>query len=265
MTIIASNMPAAEWTKFRDLRRSRQLLITTIAAAVATAVVLVLTFPATRGTALSDATAEDVLSTSVLGIDAAAAVLVVLAAWFTGVEFRTGAITESLLRTRRRSRIVAAKALVVAAFAAVMGVLAAVVVTAVGIALAASAAQTGWGQALTVAGSGDHVRLALGSVVLPVVFSLLAVFGAVGFRSVAGGILTPLAVLLGSMLAGWLPTSLASTLQPLLPFAAVHSLSGVAEVDGTEYIGALSALVLLVLWVAGAAIFAAWRLRRQDF
>src|SRR5699024_2405395 len=103
MTTIASNMPAAEWAKPRDLPRSRQLLITTIAAAVPTAVVLVLTFPATRGTALSAATAEEVLSTSVLGIDAAAAVLVVLAAWFTGVEFRTGAITESLLRTRRRS------------------------------------------------------------------------------------------------------------------------------------------------------------------
>lgn len=82
MTTIASNMPAAEWAKLRDLPRSRQLLITTIAAAAATAVVLVLTFPATRGTALSAATAEEVLSTSVLGIDAAAAVLVVLAAWY---------------------------------------------------------------------------------------------------------------------------------------------------------------------------------------
>src|SRR5699024_8767915 len=119
------------------------LLITAIAAAVATAAVLVLTFPATRGTALSAATAEEVLSTSALGIDAAAAVLVVFAAWFTGVEFRTGAITESLLRTRRRSNIVAAKSQVVAVTSAVAGVLAALVVTAVGIILAASAAQTG--------------------------------------------------------------------------------------------------------------------------
>src|SRR5699024_2552554 len=111
MTTIASNMPAVEWAKLRDMHRSRQLLITTYAAVSPTSVVLLLTFPATRGTALSAATAEEVLSTSVLGIDAAAAVLVVLAAWFTGVEFRTGAITESLLRTRRRSRIVAAKSL----------------------------------------------------------------------------------------------------------------------------------------------------------
>ena len=265
MTAAVSKMAAAEWTKLRDLPRSRQLLVITFAAAAATAVVLVLTFPATRGTALSAATAEEVLSTSVLGIDAAAAVLVVLAAWFTGVEFRTGAITESLLRTRRRSRIVAAKSLVVAAVAAVTGVLTAVVVTVAGIVLAASAAQTGWGQALTVAGGGDHVRLALGSALLPVLFSLLAVFGAVGFRSVAGGVLTPLAFLLGSTLAGWLPTSLASALQPLLPLAAVHSLSGVAEAGGTEHIGELPAFALLVLWVASGAVFAIWRLRRQDF
>src|SRR5699024_7719373 len=198
-------------------------------------------------------------------LDAAAAVLVVLAPWFTGVEFRTGAITESLLRTRRRSRIVAAKSLVVAAVAAVTGVLAGAVVTVAGIDLAATARTSGWRQVLTVAGAGDHVRLALGIALLPVFFSLLAVFGPVGFRSVTGGVLTPLAFLLGSTLAGWLPTSLASTLQPLLPLAAVHSLSGVAEAGGTEHIGELPAFALLVLWMAGGAAFAIWRLRRQDF
>src|SRR5699024_9789262 len=57
MTAAVSKMAAAEWTKFRDLPRSRQLLVITFAAAAATAVVLVLTFPATRGTALSAATA----------------------------------------------------------------------------------------------------------------------------------------------------------------------------------------------------------------
>ncbi|MGC2941765.1 MULTISPECIES: ABC transporter permease [unclassified Brevibacterium] len=255
----------AEWAKFRDLRRPRQLLIVTLALGVVTAVLLVLTIPATRGTPLSETSTEDVLSASVLGVDAAAAVLVVLAAWFAGVEFRTGAITEALLRARSRSSMVTAKALVIAAAAAVTALITAVAVTIVGGILAGTVAGADWSEVLAAAGSRDHLRLAFGSTLLPVVFSVLAVFGAIGFRSVAGGVLTPLALLAGSMIAGWLPEGPASVLRPLLPLGGVHNISGVAEAGGTEHIGAVPAFAVLVIWVAGGALFAAWRLRRQDF
>ncbi|MCS4595045.1 hypothetical protein KTJ89_18795 [Brevibacterium sediminis] len=255
----------AEWVKFRDLRRSRQLLVVTLIAGAVSAVLLVLTIPATRGAPLSETSTEDVLSASVLGVDAAAAVLVVLAAWFAGVEFRTGAITETLLRARRRSGIVAAKAVVIGAASTVAAIATAVAVTISGTLLAATLAGADWSEALAVAGSPGHLRLAFGSTFLPVIYSLLAVFGAVVFRSVTGGVLTPLALLVGSMLAGWLPDGLASVLRPLLPLGNVHNISGVAEAGGTEYIGVLPALLVLVAWVIGGAVLAAWRLRRQDF
>ncbi|SDR75218.1 hypothetical protein SAMN04489752_0148 [Brevibacterium siliguriense] len=255
----------AEWVKFRDPKRPRQLLGVALALGTVAAVLLVLTIPATRGTPLSVTSPEDVLSASVLGVDAAAAVLVVLAAWFTGVEFRTGAITEALLRARRRSGIVTAKTVVIAAAAAVTAVITAVIVTISGSLLAGTAAGADWSEVLAAAGSSDHLRLAFGSTLLPVIYSLLAVFGAVAFRSVTGGVLTPLTLLVGSMLAGWLPDGLASVLRPLLPLGAVHNISGVAEAGGTEYIGVLPAIVVLVAWTAGGALLATWRLRRQDF
>ena len=255
----------AEWVKFRDQRRPRQLLGVTLILGVVSGVLLVLTIPATRGVPLLESSTEDVLSASVLGVDAAAAVLVVLAAWFAGVEFRTGAITEVLLRARGRSGIVAAKAVIIAETAAITTVVTAVAVTFSGSLLAGTVAGADWPEVLGVAGSPDHLRLAFGSTLLPIIFSVLAVFGAVVFRSVTGGVLTPLALLIGSMFAGWLPDGFASVVRPLLPFGAVHNISGVAEAGGTEYIGALPALVVLVAWVVGGAVLATWRLRGQDF
>ena len=255
----------AEWVKFRDQRRPRQLLGVTLILGVVSGVLLVLTIPATRGVPLFETSTEDVLSASVLGVDAAAAVLVVLAAWFAGVEFRTGAITEVLLRARGRSGIVAAKAVIIAETAAITTVVTAVAVTFSGSLLAGTVAGADWPEVLGVAGSPDHLRLAFGSTLLPIIFSVLAVFGAVVFRSVTGGVLTPLALLIGSMFAGWLPDGFASVVRPLLPLGAVHNISGVAEAGGTEYIGALPALVVLVAWVVGGAVLATWRLRGQDF
>ena len=255
----------AEWVKFRDKRRPRQLLGVTLILGVVSGVLLVLTIPATRGVPLLETSTEDVLSASVLGVDAAAAVLVVLAAWFAGVEFRTGAITEVLLRARGRSGIVAAKAVIIAETAAITTVVTAVAVTFSGSLLAGTVAGADWPEVLGVAGSPDHLRLAFGSTLLPIIFSVLAVFGAVVFRSVTGGVLTPLALLIGSMFAGWLPDGFASVVRPLLPLGAVHNISGVAEAGGTEYIGALPALVVLVAWVVGGAVLATWRLRGQDF
>ena len=255
----------AEWVKFCDLRRSRQLLIVTLIAGAVSAVLLVLTIPATRGAPLSETSTEDVLSASVLGVDAAAAVLVVLAAWFAGGEFRTGAITETLLRARRRSGIVAAKAVVIGAASTVAAIATAVTVTISGTLLAATLAGADWSEVLAAAGGPDHLRLAFGSTLLPVIYSLLAVFGAVIFRSVTGGVLTPLALLVGSMFAGWLPEGFASVVRPLLPLGAVHNISGVAEAGGTERVGVLPALVVLVAWILGGAVLATWQLRRQDF
>ena len=255
----------AEWVKFRDQRRPRQLLGVTLILGVVSGVLLVLTIPATRGVPLLESSTEDVLSASVLGVDAAAAVLVVLAAWFAGVEFRTGAITEVLLRARGRSGIVAAKAVIIAETAAITTVVTAVAVTFSGSLLAGTVAGADWPEVLGVAGSPDHLRLAFGSTLLPIIFSVLAVFGAVVFRSVTGGVLTPLALLIGSMFAGWLPEGFASVVRPLLPLGALHNISGVAEAGGTEYIGALPALVVLVAWVVGGAVLATWRLRGQDF
>ncbi|UVI36509.1 ABC transporter permease [Brevibacterium spongiae] len=256
---------SAEWAKFRDLRRPRRLLITALVLGVGTAVLLILTIPATRGTALTDTGTEDVLSAGVLGVDAAAAVLVVLAAWFAGAEFRTGAITEALLRTRGRGHIVTAKTLVIAVASAVTAVVTAVAVTLCGIVLAGTVAGADGKEVLEVAFGPDHLRLALGGALLPVIFSVLAVFGAVAFRSVAGGVLTPLALLSGSMVAGWLPDGPASLIRPLLPLGAVHNVSGIAEAGGTEYVGVLPALLVLIVWVVGGAMLATWRLRRQDF
>ncbi|RAE29015.1 hypothetical protein DN540_43405, partial [Burkholderia multivorans] len=100
----------SEWVKFRSLPTARRLTAAAVILGTVAAAVLILSFPVTRGTALADAEAVDVLSASVLGLDVAAIVLIVLASWFVGIEFRTGAITEALVRLPRRSVVITAKA-----------------------------------------------------------------------------------------------------------------------------------------------------------
>ncbi|MCM1012964.1 hypothetical protein [Brevibacterium sp. XM4083] len=256
---------SAEWAKLRSLRAPRMLGGTAVVLAALSSAVFILSFPVTQRTALDRAPLTDVLTASVLGVDVAAIVLVVFAAWFVGIEFRTGAITEALLRLPRRSAVITAKALVIAAVTVLTAVVAAVALTVVAVALAAALTGTSWSAALTAAVSPEHLRLLFGSALMPVVFALLAAFAAFAFGSMAAGVLGALGLIVASMLAGWLPAGAAAVVAPVLPLAAVHTISGAAEAGSTEFLGIVPAVIVLAAWVAIGWILAAWRLRRRDF
>lgn len=256
---------SAEFSKLLDLRPPRRLILTTVLLSILTTVVLVLTFPVTQGIDLAAADSTEVISASILGVDVAAAVLVVLAAWFAGIELRSGAIAESLVRARRRREVVIAKTNVIAVVSALTAVVVAIIVTALGTILAATVTAADWSAAVDLALDARTLRLAFGSALMPLVFSLLALFGAFCFRSTAGGVLTALAVIACSMVAGWLPAPLASMILPLLPLSAVHSLSGVAALGSPEHIGPIPASLVLATWIACTAAIASSRMEHQDY
>lgn len=255
----------SEWVKFRSLPTARRLTAAAVILGTVAAAVLILSFPVTRGTALADAEAVDVLSASVLGLDVAAIVLIVLASWFVGIEFRTGAITEALVRLPRRSVVITAKAVVAAGVSAGAALLTAAAVTLVAVGFSTAVTGAPWSAALAEATAPDHVRLLLGSILMPVEFAVLAVFIAAAAGSLAAGLLGALGLIVASTLASWLPSALAVLVQPLLPLAAVHTISGAAEVGSAENLGVVPAVVVLAAWVAVGWAVAAWRLRRRDF
>lgn len=257
------DMIAAEWIKFRILRPPRRLLLTAILLAALSAVVLILSFPVTRGVSLAKADPADIVSASALGLDVAAVVLVALGAWFVGIEFHDHALATSFSLLRRRRTFLIAKASVIVAASAIVGVIVAVTVTALAIALAWTTS-AGVDGALESALSPGHIRMLTGSILMPVSYALFSVYGAVIARSTVGGVLGALALIVGSMIAGWLPESAASIVQPLLPLGAIHNLNGVAEVGSSEYIGSVPAVMVLAVWVGVVGFIAASRLKSLD-
>lgn len=256
---------ASEWVKFRSLPTARRLTAAAVIVGAVAAAVLILSFPVTRGTALADAEVIDVLSASVLGLDAAAIVLIILAAWFVGVEFRTGSLTEALVRLPRRSVVITARAVVAAGVSAAAALLTAAAVTLVAVGFSTAVTGASWSAALAEAAAPDHVRLLLGSALMSVVFAVLAVFIAFAAGSLAAGLLGALGLIVASTLASWLPSALAAIVQLLLPLAAVHTISGAAAAGSAENLGVVPALLVLLAWVAIGWAAAAWRLQRRDF
>ena len=221
------------------------------------AVVFYASLPVTQGRAVTDLAPGEILGAGILGVDAAAFIMLVLAAIHVGSEYSTGMVQSTLTITPDRGRVLAGKFATVGITSLVVGALAAGVCV---------------GAALVVAGSlgidpgliltAEGVQLALGSIVMPVLYSMLAASAAFVSRSIALGVVIPLVVMAAGGLAGWFGDTVSALLTPVMPVAAIHSLSGVAT--GHESIGIAGATLSLLGWVGISVGAAAWRLLRHD-
>ena len=244
-------MIRAEWTKFSTVRSLPWLAVGALAAAPLVALLLVVSLPVTQGRGISAVPAAEVVSAGLLGVDAAAIVLMVLGASVGGSEYATGLAQPTFLVTPRRGRVVLAKVVVTASVAGVVATAAAV--------LCPLAAQV----VLVAAGlppapvDGALVRLAAGSALGPVFYALVALAAALVLRSTGGGVVVALAVLALPTVTSWIPGL--DVLAPVWPGAALHGVSGVDEHVGAG-LGALS----LLAWAAAVTAVAVWQVRVRD-
>jgi hypothetical protein len=241
----------AEWTKFATVRSMPWLAGGAVAASPLVALLLLVSLPVTQGRAIGDVPAAEVVSAGLLGVDAAAIVLMLLGASVGGSEYATGLAQPTFLVMPRRSRVVFAKVVVTAAVAAAVGVVAAVLCP-----LVAQLVLVGAGsQAAPV--DGPLLRLAAGSAIGPVFYAVVALAAALVLRSTGGGVVVALAVLALPTVTSWIPGL--GVLAPVLPGAALHGLSGV-----DEHVGAGAGLLLLVAWSSVGTAVAVWRVRVRD-
>jgi ABC-2 type transport system permease protein len=248
---------SSEFSKLTSVPTQRVLLYLAIGIAALMAVVFYVSLPVTQGRAVSDLAPEQILEVGILGVDAAALISVVLAAIHVGSEYSTGMIQSTLTITPSRGRVLAGKFVTVAATSLAVGAIAAAVC--VGAALiVAGAVGLDPGRILTATG----IRLTLGSIAMPVLYSVMAAAAAFVCRSTALGIVVPLGVMAVGGLAGWFGESVSAVLTPLMPVAAIHSLSGVAT--GRESIGIAGATLSLLVWLGISVGAAAWRFVRRD-
>lgn len=247
----------AEHTKFWSVRSLPVLVLMALVAAAVLALLFCVSLPVTQGTAIAEMAPARVVEAALVGLDVAAIVLIVLGASFMGSEYSSGLAQPTFLLTPRRGRVLLAKAVVT------MGVTG-------GVAVAAAAACMLVGQAVLL-GSGlpgadlgdpDLLRLAAGSALSPIFYALVALVGATLTRSTGGGLVVALVLLVLPTLLGWIPGPLAAIAVPLLPAAALHSISGAAA--PVEQLPVGVAAVLLLAWTAVGLGAAVLRLRSCD-
>lgn len=114
---------ASEAVKLLTLPRLRFLALVAVVLGTATALLFYLTLPVTQGRTLAELAPGEVLSVGLLGVDAAALVLIVFAAVAVGDEYTTGMMQTTLTLTPARGRVLGAKLVVVGLTALAIGVL----------------------------------------------------------------------------------------------------------------------------------------------
>lgn len=248
---------AAEFAKLGSVPAQRALHLAAVVLAAVVAVVFYLSLPVTQGRSVSELGPDEVLETGMLGVDAAAFVLIIVAAIHVGSEYSTGMIVSTLILTPARSRVLAAKLVTVAIASLAVGAVAAAVC--LGVALIVAGAH-GIGPGLLLSAAG--IQLVLGSLAMPVLYAVIAACAAFVGRSAAAGMVVPVILMAAGGVAGWFGPGVSASATPLLPVAAIHSLSGVAT--GPESIGLAGAAVSLVAWIGISVGAAAWRLFRRD-
>ena len=236
---------ASEWTKLWTLRFTRAMLLLALVLAAAAAALFLLTTGVTRGESLAEMRPIDVAGTSLLGVDFANLMLVVLCASAVASEYSSGTIRLTLTATPRRLHVLAAKATVLAAAALVLGALAAAVSFGVGqlVLLVQDAPAIG-------IGDPRLVRLVLGSALMVPFYSLLTVAVAFVTRNAGGAVAAVLAIMSAPALVGALPERWQGLLLPFLPASALHGLSGTASPRVPEYLAPGPAAFVLLAWAA---------------
>nr|WP_246195564.1 ABC transporter permease subunit [Halopolyspora algeriensis] len=249
---------AAEWTKLWSLRFTRAMLLLALILAAGAAAVFLLTTETTRGEPLAEMSPFEIAGASLLGVDFAVVVLEVLCASAVASEYSTGMIRLTLSVAPHRWRVLAAKGLVATMIALLAG-------------LAATAAAVGAGQLVLLTqglpGLSPEprlLRLAVGSMLMVPLYSLLTVALAFLTRNGGGAIAVVLTIMSVPTLVGALPPGWQWSLLPWLPASALHSLSGAASPQAPEHLAPGWAAVVLVAWAAALLLLAYVVFSRRD-
>lgn len=251
------DLVSAELGKIISQRPQRWLIGIAVLLAPLAATVFCISLPVTQGQTLADTATGDVLTASLLGIDAATIAAIVFAAIAVGTEYSTGLMHYSITVTPNRTRLLTAKATAIAFVTAAIGIAGVILVGAVaGVALA------GTGRSFVDVFAGSGPRLLAGSILMPVFYGVLAAFFAFVFRRTAAGILGPIAVLVLAAVIGWFGADISQILTPLTPLAGLHSISGIAT--GAEDVGPLAGTAILIVWLLAGYAIALWRFTRKD-
>lgn len=248
----------SEFLKLWTLQATRRLFWAALIIAAFTAVLLCFTIGPTTGIGLENRAPEDIVSTSLLGTDAAALVLMLTVAGTVGSEYATGMMRSTLTVTPRRTRFLLAKALTVLLSTLAVGLVAGAVsvLAGQGVLLAVGLP--------TVDADLDMVRMAVGAATIAPFYAVFATAFSFVSRNTAGGVTAAVALLFLPTVVSWLPDWYQANVLPFTPGESIHILAGLTRPGFVSYVHPLIAGGTLVVWLAVALAVAAVVLERRD-
>ncbi|WP_166872593.1 ABC transporter permease subunit [Salinibacterium sp. ZJ450] len=256
----------SEWIKFRSLRSPAWTLSIAAALVVGFGILLAIGFTeAARLGGAAEATAEFGVSgelglgvsTATMGVFIAQLAVATLGVLIISGEYSTGMIRSTLVAVPRRTPMLAAKAIVFAVVAFIVGV---ATTLATFLATNPILATEQLESTLT---DPEVLRILLGSGLYLAAIGVLSMAVGAIIRSTAGGIGTIVAMLLiVPIILSMLPWEWASTMATYLPAQAGEQI--MMEATETATLGPWQGFGVLLVWVAAALTAAVILLRKRD-
>ncbi len=254
------NLIKSEYEKIFFLKSTKIYIGSVIITSVIMGLIFALTTRVTQGRTITELAPIDVISANMLGIDVATIMLIIFTAISISNEFSTKLINISLAATPNRKRFYIGKFATYFILTLIIGVIVGLLnYFASQIILISNGLPT-------VSLSHNSLRqFVLGSMVMPVFYSLLTVAAIFIFRNSGGAITFSLGVMLIPGLISMLSDSVQKVIMPILPISGIHSISGIAEVDSFELLGITTSVITLITWILITSVVGIFRFYKKDF
>ncbi|MEI3605433.1 hypothetical protein SPD48_06985 [Pseudogracilibacillus sp. SE30717A] len=248
----------ADFKKINFLSSHRNYLIVLCLLSISFGLIFLFTLGVTQGKNLTELPAMEVIDISLLGMDVAAIMLIIFTATFISKEFSHGSIHTSLAIMPLRQKFYLSKFFFIMILSLIISITLTLIIF-------------GLDQIVLLANNMHTVSLnnqallskLIGTVILPLFYSLLSAAGTFYFRSAAGGIMFALGVMFLPALIKLFPAGFSDMVLVLLPEKSLHAL---AEMGTLTFNGQLmSAILILLSWILISNILGLWKLKNADF
>jgi ABC-2 type transport system permease protein len=252
----------SEWTKLRSVRSTWIMtglaIVLSIGFSAAIALVMGLTFDNWSDT---DRAMFDPVMSSMSGLLFSLILLIVLGVTIVTSEYSSGMIRTTFIVNPQRTKVFAAKAVIIGALGVVIHAIAVP-----GMFFTGQAMFAAYGLETTSIGDNDATRFVIVLVcVSSLTFTLIPLSIACLLRGTASAITASIGFfILPSMLSPLLPVWVQQNVLRYLPDIATDSLSGYTPPGAAMYLNQTPALIVVALWLAGALVVAAIVLNRRD-
>jgi ABC-2 type transport system permease protein len=252
----------SEWTKQRTVRSTWIVVGMALGLSIGVSALVAVVSGATYDSWGAGAQASfDPLTISMAGMLFRLILLIVLGVTTVTSEYGSGMLRTTLITTPGRLRVFWAKALIVAGLGLATGAL-----TVPGMFFVSQPIFRAYGLPTATFSDGETARLlVVYAFVQAVVYTLIPFTIAWLLRGTTSAIVVSVGLFaLPLMLAPMLPAWLQTNVLRYLPDFATDSLAGLIEVEAATYLGTMSALFVVTIWLVGLLALAATALQRRD-